>query len=227
MVDLAGITSGASAGASSSNRSAAQLADSFDDFLTLLTTQLQHQDPTDPMDSNQFTEQLVQFSSVEQQIKTNQNLETLTSLTLMNQRNNLATYLGKEALVPGLIGELNSASPETPGTINWRYNVPNEVSQTTLEVYNKDGNLVYSEPGEKVGGTFDFTWNGRDNFDNLVDNGAYSLKVSAVDEDGAPVDVGIAVRGKVNSIDLTGSEPIFDVDGNLIYQSEIVQLYET
>lgn len=226
MVDIAGITSGASLGSSSANNSAAQLADSFDDFLTLLTTQLQHQDPTDPMDSNQFTEQLVQFSSVEQQIKTNQNLETLTNLTLLNQQHTLPSYLGKDALVPGLSGTLETTSVENPDSIEWRYNVPYEVSSATIEVRNQYGDLVYSEAAETKGGTFDFEWYGQDNFGGVADNGTYTMQISALDEENSPVEVGIAVRGEIRSIDLTGSEPVFDVDGNLVYQSDIVQLFE-
>src|SRR5262249_10208809 len=67
-------------GAAANSNAASQLAGNFDEFLKLLTTQLQHQDPLSPLDPNQFTQELVQFSSVEQQIQTNTSLSTLISL---------------------------------------------------------------------------------------------------------------------------------------------------
>ena len=54
-----------------------QLSGNFSTFLNLLTTQLKNQDPTSPMDTNQFTQQLVMYSQVEQQIQSNSNLKTL------------------------------------------------------------------------------------------------------------------------------------------------------
>ncbi len=204
---------------------AATLADSFDDFLTLLTTQLLNQDPTDPMDSNQFTEQLVQFSGVEQQIKTNQNLETLASLTMMNHQSSLAGYLGKDAIVPGLYGELDPASTDR-NTIEWRYNLPAAATGSTIEVYDSQGNKVYSEPGKTASGTYDFVWDGtRTDGTQTLEDGTYSLKVVATDEDGDSVEVGIATKGEVKSVDMTGTEAIFDVAGNLVYQSDIIQLF--
>src|SRR5215469_6276624 len=76
-----------------------QLSANFDTFLTLLTTQLQNQDPLQPMDSNQFTQQLVQFSQVEQQINSNQNLETLISATKNQTSQSAVSYLGKSLTI--------------------------------------------------------------------------------------------------------------------------------
>src|ERR1700686_3335504 len=72
-----------------------QLAGNFDTFLKLLTTQLQNQDPLSPMDSNQFTQELVQFSQVEQQINTNTSLASLIALTKTQSSANAVSYLGK------------------------------------------------------------------------------------------------------------------------------------
>src|SRR5712675_2430466 len=72
------------------------LSTNFNTFLTLLTTQLKNQDPLAPMDSNQFTQQLVQFSQVEQQINANKNLESLISLTKARGAIDAVSYLGKK-----------------------------------------------------------------------------------------------------------------------------------
>ncbi len=80
--------------------SLASLSENFDAFLTLLTSQLQNQDPLDPMDSSEFTNQLVQFSAVEQQIQANQNLETLIQLQNAQSAANAVGYIGKDVEVP-------------------------------------------------------------------------------------------------------------------------------
>src|SRR6185312_8890054 len=92
-----------------------QLAGNFDTFLTLLTTQLQNQDPLNPMDSNQFTQQLVEFSQVEQQINTNDNLKTLISLGQSRGAADAVGYLGKAVTVS------NGDAALANGTANWNY----------------------------------------------------------------------------------------------------------
>jgi flagellar basal-body rod modification protein FlgD len=224
MVDSVG--SAASTYQTAGDKAAATLAGDFDDFLVLLTTQLQHQDPMDPMDSNQFTQQLVQFSGVEQQIKTNQNLETLASLTLMNHQSSLASYLGKDALVPGLIGNLDPTGENGQNEIHWRYNLPAAASETKVEISDEKGHVVYTADAKTAAGTHDFKWDGTLGGDNVADPGAYTLKVVAKDSEGELMDVGIAVRATVQSVDLTGAEALFNIGGNYVYQTDIVQLYE-
>ncbi|MEO0962032.1 MAG: flagellar hook capping FlgD N-terminal domain-containing protein, partial [Pseudomonadota bacterium] len=100
---------GAAASASS------KLNTDFDTFLTLLTTQLKNQDPLEPLDSSEFTNQLVQFSSVEQNIATNQNLEQLLNLTFANFATDAVGYIGKEVVAESPTAIL------TNGTANWDY----------------------------------------------------------------------------------------------------------
>ena len=92
MIDPVTTSTTAVTGAAAAQKS---LASNFDTFLTLLTTQLQHQDPLSPMDSTEFTQQLVQFSSVEQQISANKNLESLIALTKSRSSADAVSYLGK------------------------------------------------------------------------------------------------------------------------------------
>ena len=223
MVD--GVGSAANTYQSAGDKAAATLAGNFDDFLVLLTTQLMNQDPMDPMDSGEFTQQLVQFSSVEQQIKTNQNLETLASLTLMNHQSSMASYLGKDALVPGLIGKFDPASTTGQNEVHWRYNLPAEVAEAKIEVRNSSGEVVYTGNAETAYGTHDFTWNGELADGSTAPADSYKLKIVAKDEDEQLLDVGIAVRGTIQSVDLTGTEALFNIDGNYVYQTDIVQLY--
>ena len=84
---------------SSSSTARTSLATNFQTFLTLLTTQLQNQDPTSPMDSNQFTQQLVMYSQVEQQLSTNDKLDSLIALGSSQSTNLAMSYLGKNVVL--------------------------------------------------------------------------------------------------------------------------------
>ncbi|WP_417451532.1 flagellar hook assembly protein FlgD [Kordiimonas sp.] len=210
---------------SAADNSATGLANNFDDFLVLLTTQLMNQDPMDPMDSSQFTEQLVQFSGVEQQIKTNKNLETLASLTMMNHQASMASYLGKDALVPGIYGEFDAESTDGGNEIHWRYNLPVEAASVKIEIANSQGHYVYEADGKALAGTHDFVWDGDLGDGTFAEPDTYALKITALDEDGGTLEVGTAVRGKIQSVDMTDTEALFNVGGNYVYQTNIVQLY--
>src|SRR5690349_24911197 len=89
-----------------------QLSGNFSTFLTLLTTQLQNQDPLSPMDSNQFTQQLVMFSQVEQQINTNDNLQSLIALNLSQTANSAVNYIGRSVVMTNGEGSLQTNSDD-------------------------------------------------------------------------------------------------------------------
>src|SRR5580698_7887306 len=92
---VAGTPSTGNAIAQTGTSALSSLSSNFSDFLSLLMTQLQNQDPTSPLDSNQFTSELVQFTSVEQQIDTNSNLTQLIQLTQASQIEQSAALIGK------------------------------------------------------------------------------------------------------------------------------------
>src|SRR5213595_4092154 len=100
----------ASSVAASQATSRKTIAGNFDTFRSLLTTQLQNQNPLDPLDTNQFTQQLVQFASVEQQLKTNDQLTTLVSLQQTAQSTQALTFVGKTAVVDGSTAALTNGS---------------------------------------------------------------------------------------------------------------------
>src|SRR5579872_4398386 len=104
-------------GTQSSGDALGQLSSNFSTFLTLLTTQLKNQDPTSPMDSNQFTQQLVEFSQVEQQINTNSNLNTLITQGQTQIGAYATSYLGKTVSVT------NGNAALSNGSATWTYNL--------------------------------------------------------------------------------------------------------
>src|SRR5579872_4304807 len=98
-----------------------EIAGNFDTFLQLLTTQLQNQDPLSPLDTNQFTEQLVEFASVEQQINENSNLQTLISLQQTSQETQAMQFIGSNVTINTSTAGLSNAT-STPAS--WTLNSP-------------------------------------------------------------------------------------------------------
>lgn len=195
------------ASAAASTGSAAQdaqksLSANFDTFLTLLTTQLKNQDPLSPMDSNQFTQQLVEFSQVEQQIHSNQNLESLISLTKANSATTAVSYLGKSLTLT------DGTAPLMNGQAKWAYSLDNDSSTTKLVITDATGKIVYAGTGETTSGMHAFTWDGKDNSGNTLPDGVYTLKVAAQTADGSSVGTRVASQGTVTEVDLTGAEPL-------------------
>ena len=178
-----------------------QLSGNFSTFLTLLTTQLKNQDPTSPMDSNQFTQQLVEYSQVEQQINTNTNLQTLITQGTTNASAVTTGYLGKQVSVTN--GNASLAS----GEATWTYNLGTASASTQLTVTNSSGQTVYTGSGSTAAGNSTFNWNGQDNNGNQLNDGVYKLAVTAKDASGGTVTTSVASAGTVSQIDLTGSTP--------------------
>ena len=191
----------ASSAAATQSIATQQLAGNFDTFLKLLTTQLQNQDPMAPMDSNQFTQQLVQFSQVEQQINTNSNLQTLISLQQGGSASGAVSYLGKNVTVTNGNASLMS------GTASWKYALAAPSTATTLTVTNSSGQVVYTGAGATTAGASDFNWNGQDNNGNQLPDGVYTLTVGAQAGDGSAIQTAVSSTGTVSEIDMSSGSP--------------------
>ncbi|HWA68625.1 MAG TPA: flagellar hook capping FlgD N-terminal domain-containing protein [Rhizomicrobium sp.] len=194
-------TAAASTAASSSSSAMSQLSGNFSTFLTLLTTQLKNQDPTSPMDSNQFTQQLVMYSQVEQQIQSNDNLKTLISQGTSSASSMATSYLGKKVSIT------NGQSSLTGGAAAWTYNLGTTAATSGLTITNAAGKVVYVGAGETASGNHTFNWDGKDNNGNQLADGSYKLTVTAADSAGAAVTSAVASAGTVTQIDMTGSTP--------------------
>jgi flagellar basal-body rod modification protein FlgD len=202
MTTTAPVTSTAAAAAASTQSNAQQqLSGNFDTFLTLLTTQLQNQDPLNPMDSNQFTQQLVEFSQVEQQINTNTNLTTLINQGTSQSGSYAVNYLGKNVTVT------NGNAALTNGAADWNYNLGTQAGQTTLTVTDANGNVVFSAPGATTPGNHDFAWNGQNSNGTQEPDGVYTLQASSTALDGSTVTTAVSSKGIVNEVDMTSGTP--------------------
>ena len=199
-------TSGSS-GSSLGGTTDATLAGNFQTFLTLLTTQLQNQNPLDPLDTNQFTQQLVQFASVEQQLKTNDQLTTLVSLQQTAQSTQALTFVGKTAVVDGSTATMSNASA------SWNIGVPTN-SNVSVSIASSTGQNVFTGSyAVNAGSNQAFTWNGKGTDGTQWPDGKYTLTATAADSAGNPVVVSTQVQGVVDSVDLTQSPPLLSIGG--------------
>ncbi len=150
-----------------------QIASNFQDFLKLLTTQLRNQDPTAPLDTNQFTQQLVMFAQVEQQLATNQSLERLIRLQETSQLTALTGLIGRTVEAEaGAIVLQNSVG-------RGAYTLRADATATTVVIRDAAGRILAQLAGESRAGRHEFAWDGRDAFGRRLPDGVYRVSVEA------------------------------------------------
>jgi flagellar basal-body rod modification protein FlgD len=182
------------------------LASNFQTFLTLLTTQLKNQNPLDPLDTNQFTQQLVQFAQVEQQLRQNEQLATLISIEKTAQSTTALAFVGMTVAVDGQTAALKDS------TATWSFQVPKPVT-ATITLKSETGQTVYSGSFAMETGLQTFTWDGRDNNGTQWPDGNYTLTVTGKDASGQTVAIPTEVDGVVDSVDLTKTPPQLSIAG--------------
>lgn len=194
-------------GSSSSGATSGTLADNFQTFLTLLTTQLQNQNPLDPLDTNQFTQQLVQFASVEQEVKTNEQLTSLVTLQQTAQSTQALGFVGKTAVVDGSTATVvNSAAA-------WTLGVPKDAN-VSVTIANSTGQNVFTGSYPvSAGNNQAFVWNGKGTDGTQWPDGKYTLTATANDNNGNALAVSTQVQGVVSSVDLTQTPPLLSIGG--------------
>lgn len=193
------------------------LADNFDSFLLLLTTQLQNQDPTSPMDADQFTQQLVQFSGVEQQIKANETLSELVSLMKSDQLSQSVGYLGSEVEIGGDVLRLGN-----DGTAKAHYKLDEQATAVSVFISNERGEVVATLPGATGEGRQSVTWDGLGNNGVQYTGGSFKVNVSALDAVGEPISAQTSISGIVDSVEIDDGQTLLSVDGALIPLSQII-----
>jgi flagellar basal-body rod modification protein FlgD len=203
--------------AGTTNVASQQLAGNFNEFLQLLTTQLQNQNPLDPLDTNQFTQQLVEFAGVEQQINTNTSLSTLVTLQQTAQATQALNFVGATVAVNGSTAQMTNAQA------TWTY-TPASAGNATFKITNSSGQTVFSESGLVSAGAQQFTWNGVDSAGQQWPDGNYTLSVTSTDSTGKSVGVPTQINGVVSSVDLTQNPPMLTVAGQNFTVNQILRV---
>jgi len=181
------------------------IADNFQTFLTLLTTQLQNQNPLDPLDTNQFTQQLVQFAGVEQQLKSNDQLKSLIDIEKSAQATQALIYVGNTVAVDG-------STTQFDGSATWNLKAP-KGTNATVTITNSTGQTVYSGKFTLTDGNSSFVWDGKGNDGTQYPAGDYKLTATGTDSSGQNVAIASEVQGVVDSVDLTASPALLSIGG--------------
>ncbi len=218
MITATSATANPPATAASSAR--VKLTSDFDNFLTMLVTQLRHQDPLDPLKTNEFTQQLVMFASVEQQIQQNANLETLIKAQQQGQAVAAVGYIGQSVEIAG------DQLPLQDGRATASYGLGSKAEQVTVTIKNAAGQVVATLPGETAAGRHTVSWNGEDLNGKPLPDGLYRVEVKAIDKGGNALPVQTSVFGRVTG---TGSEnggTVLLIDDAWVSLDEVVAVHQ-
>lgn len=203
MTTVAAAQSAASSAAAnnSGSKARAQIAGNFDQFLNLLTTQLKNQNPLEPLDTNQFTQQLVQFAQVEQQLQQNETLTSLLNMSRSATTANAMSFVGSRVTMDGSTSSLKN------GSAQWRLDSPRGGS-ATITIKDKAGSIVATQNMTLNAGAQSFNWNGRNLTGGTATDGDYTIVVDALDAQRNRMSVTSEVTGVVDGVDFTGATPV-------------------
>ena len=190
------------------NNSLASLASNSQTFLTLLTTQLKNQDPTSPLDTNQFTSQLTQMTGVEQQLLSNQLLQQLVNQNSGSGVTNAVGLIGK-SVTGGA-----SAATLASGSASWQYTLGGAAANVSVQVTDSSGNLIYSGAVPSGSGAQSWTWNGKSTQgQQQTDGGTYTATFSATGSTGSAVTVSNAVSGVATAVEQVNGQTMVTING--------------
>jgi flagellar basal-body rod modification protein FlgD len=197
-------SSSSSLTSSSSSSSNSAIAGNFDQFLTLLTTQLKNQSPLDPLDTNQFTAQLVQFAGVEQQLKMNDTLSALLTLNKANATTDAVGFIGSTITADG------AATPLKNGSAIWQVNA-SAAGSAKVTIKNSSGSVVQTLSTSVKSGDQTFSWDGTTSTGTKAADGDYTITVDGTDLSGKALTVKTEVIGVVDGVDLSGTTPALKI----------------
>jgi flagellar basal-body rod modification protein FlgD len=200
-----GTGSSSSSSSTASSTATTGIADNFQTFLTLLTTQLQNQNPLDPLDTNQFTQQLVQFAGVEQQLKSNDQLKSLIDIEKSAQSTQALVYVGNTVAVDGSTAQFDTAA-------TWNFTSEKDTT-ATITITSSTGQTAFTGSYALKQGNSSFLWDGKGNDGVQWPAGTYTMTATGKDSSGNSVAISTEVQGIVDSVDLTASPPLLSIGG--------------
>ena len=194
-----------------------------DDFLKLLTTQLQYQDPLNPMSNEEFVAQLAQFSSLEQLQGLTTGMESLYMVNVSMNNAAMTNLIGKNVVASG--SDIHYAGS---GSTDIHYDASAATATSTITISNADGQVVYSgDMGALSEGDGSWTWDGKDLDGQTVDEGDYTYTIEASDANGEAVTVDGQIVGTVSGMDLSSGTPMLTINGVSIGLGSILSVEES
>ncbi len=191
-----------------------------EDFLQLLVAQLQAQDPLSPMDAQDFSAQLAQFSALEQMTNVNQNLEALLTLQTSMTNTSALDLIGRNVDAPG-----NNVIHEKGESHILRYSLENNASVVQVDIFDSFGNRVASVGlNDQNAGDNQVIWNGSDSSGNPLQKGIYSFRVEARTPEGNAVGASTLAEGKVTEVLFDEGQAFAIVNGEKLLVNEITRI---
>ena len=221
-VSLGVTASDAALQAQQTQAQAASLNSDFDDFLILLTTQLQNQDPLNPTDSSEFTNQLVQFSQVEQQINTNDKLDALIAQQIGTAVGQAVGFVGKDITYQSIELPFDGTDP-----VKMSYYLPEGVVEAKINIRDEEGEVIYSSDISTASGLNDFQWDGTNDGGETLAEGTYTFTIDALDYEGNAVNgVSSVVTGNVSGIEIQNGLIFLLVGERAVELSNVINVKE-
>lgn len=215
---LGSLTTATSTATNTAAGSAKTLNKNFDMFMSMLTTQLKNQDPTNPMSAAEFTTQLTQYSGIEQQIKTNSLLETMISQQTSGGSMSAIGFLGNTVTTKG-----DSITHQSGTVTSW--NATSSAAGTaSVVVKDASGNTVRTFTQKVTSGSNSISWDGKNDAGVSQGTGNYTIAVSGKDSSGNALKLSTGASGTVTAIDFSGTEPLLTVNGKQIKLSQIASV---
>ncbi len=221
-MQISSATSAANTSGSQSAQGGSRATLGKDDFLKLLITQLQYQDPLSPMDNTEFIAQMAQFSSLEQMQNLNASFEDSMLLTQSLNNASAAGFIGRHVRASGDAVELGTSGPVELG-----YFLPAEAETVTVTVMDDQGRLVRTLVADgTTAGAHRLDWDGSDSDGRRVAAGRYSFAVSAQDAEGSAINATSVVNGLVEGVTYKNGSAYLLVDGREVSLSEVLEVYQ-
>ena len=216
-----GALDSAQASGKDSSSSKTKLFDDMQAFLYLLTQQLKYQDPLDPMDTAEYTNQLVQYAQVEQSIQTNSYLESIITQNVNSMSAQSVSYMDK------VVQALSDYVPLQDGYAKFSYILSSDASNCVVALRDSSGNFVKTFSGVEVSqGRHELTWDGKDNNGNQLEDGAYTLVVTATDATGTSVETQTTVYGKVTGVAYDGETVAIGMGAVAVDMNNILAIHQ-
>ncbi len=191
-----------------------------DDFMTLLLVELQHQDPTEPMDSEKILTQTSQLATLEASENTNKSLEDLAVALSSSSQFSTIAAIGKTADLGS-----NAIVYDEGSTSTFEVYFPNDVKQGSVEVLDSSGQIVKTiDVGTNPSGVYQFDWDGTDSSGNFAESGMYYITASYTDSNGNPQQTRLGAY-PIESVRFDGGQTLVKVGSNYVPLENVKEVY--
>lgn len=191
----------------------------FNMFLKLLTTQMQNQDPLDPMDTAQYTQQLVQYSQVEQSIEQTSTLKSILAGLSTQDLTQSSGLIGRQAVFDTATAGLSADTPAS-----WEYSASRGLSSVTATITDMNGRTIDTRTIPASGNSGSFEWDGKLGNGAKAPAGSYMVSFAGVDSSGGEVAVTTASTGMVKDVRMENGTVTLNVNGALLPASSLKRI---